>query len=76
MAHYNTGDKSKAICEDCNRMVSTTFIVRDVPFFDGSGIVNDILVSVCDDCDNVVAIPAQSIDAVVAAWNKLLEDSK
>ena len=70
MAHYKLGDKSKAICEDCNRIVSTTFMVRDVPFFDGSGIVDDILVAVCDECNNVVAIPAQSVDAIRTAMHK------
>ena len=37
-----------------------TFCVRDVPFSDGSGIVEQILVGVCDQCKRVIAIPAQS----------------
>lgn len=67
MEHYKLGDHSKAICEDCNRVVDTTFVVRNVPFFDGSGIVENILVAVCNNCNEVVAIPAQSTAAINAA---------
>lgn len=59
MMNYVVGDKSKAICEK-DGVVHTTFEVRDLPFDDGSGIVRDILVSVCDECGEVVAIPSQS----------------
>jgi hypothetical protein len=51
-------------------------MVRDVPFFDGSGIVDDILVAVCDECNNVVAIPAQSLDAIRIAIHKSNMDPK
>lgn len=64
MQLYEAGDKSKAICEHCKSLVPTTFMYRDVPFGDGSGIVKDILVAVCDICDAVVAIPAQSTPAI------------
>lgn len=76
MAHYTQGDKSRAICEDCNRIVTTTFEVRDVPFFDGSSIVENVLVAVCDNCNSVVAIPAQSTPAIQAAINKLSLEPK
>jgi hypothetical protein len=61
---YEEGEKSKAICYSCKQIVSTTFARRDVPFSDGNGEVKDILVSVCDLCDQVVAIPAQSTPAI------------
>lgn len=64
MQLYEAGNKSKAICEHCKSLVPTTFMYRDVPFDDGSGIVKDILVAVCDICDAVVAIPAQSTPAI------------
>lgn len=67
MEHYNPGDHSRAICETCNRLVDTTFVVRDVPFNDGIGIVKNILVSACDLCNNTVAIPAQSVAAIAEA---------
>ncbi len=76
MAHYKPGDTSKAVCEYCNKIVDTTFVVRDVPFFDGSGIVENILVAVCDNCNEVVAIPAQSTVAINHAINKMSMEPK
>lgn len=64
---FSEGDKSKAICSHCKKMVSTTFGYRDVPFSDGSGVVKNILVGVCDQCDLVVSIPAQSTPAISMA---------
>lgn len=64
MVIVKDGEKSKALCEDCGDIVSTTFAYRDVPFDDGSGVANDILAAVCDKCDRVVALPAQSVPAV------------
>lgn len=76
MAHYQAGDTSRAICEDCNQIVETTFRLRDVPFFDGSGIAENILVAVCNTCNQVVAIPAQSTPAIVDAMHKLSLEPK
>lgn len=67
MKVYKAGDKSKAVCKDCGTLVSTTFAYRDVPFDDGKGEVKDVLASVCDQCDRVVALPAQSTPAVLRA---------
>ncbi|HEV3422394.1 MAG TPA: hypothetical protein VG105_01155 [Paraburkholderia sp.] len=61
---YEEGEKSKAICERCQQLVSTTFVRRDVPFSDGTGEASNILAAVCDHCDEVVAIPAQSTPAI------------
>ena len=61
---FQEGDKSRAICSHCGERVSTTFVRRDVPFSDGKGIARDILVAVCDGCDEVVATPAQSTPAI------------
>ncbi len=65
---YTIGDKSKAICENCKAVVPTTFAVRDVPFSDWSAVAESILVAVCDHCDDVVAIPAQSTPSIREAW--------
>lgn len=61
---YNLGDKSRAICEGCAKVVATTFVYRDVAFDDGSGVVRDILVAVCDACEAIIAVPAQSPPAI------------
>lgn len=64
MKLFTAGDKSQAICEACVAVVPTTFGYRNVPFDDGVGIANDILVATCDRCDEVVSVPAQSLPAV------------
>lgn len=60
MKIYREGEKSKAICSHCKGKVDTTFKTRDVPFSDGKGIAKSVLVSVCDTCDKVAAVPQQS----------------
>ncbi len=67
MEHYKLGDHSKAICENCNSVVDTTFAVRDVPFNDSVGVATNILVAVCNLCNETVAIPAQSVAAIAKA---------
>ncbi len=61
---FQEGDKSKAICSHCSQLVGTTFVRRDVPFSDGKALAKDILVAVCDVCDEIVATPAQSTPAI------------
>lgn len=67
MKLFQESDKGKAICNHCSGLVTTTYKRRDVPFSDGQGITKNILVGVCDKCDQVVAIPAQSTPAIKEA---------
>ena len=67
MKFYQEGDKSRAICSHCEGLVQTTFTRRNVPFDDGLGEAKGVLVSVCNVCDQVVGIPAQSTPAIKAA---------
>lgn len=64
---FQEGDTSAALCPHCAKVVSTTFVRRDVAFSDGQGSAKDLLVAVCDVCDAVVATPAQSTPAILAA---------
>lgn len=64
---YKPADKSYAVCHQCAKLGDTTFSYRDVPFDDGKGIAKNILVAVCDYCDSVVSIPAQSTDDIKRA---------
>lgn len=64
---YAPGDKSRAICGDCGKMVATTFGYHDVPFSDGKGVAKNILAATCDVCGAVVAVPAQSTPAIAKA---------
>ncbi|WP_349571031.1 hypothetical protein [Azotobacter salinestris] len=67
MKFYLEGDKGKALCEHCRKLVSTTYVRRSVPFSDGKGEAKDILVAACDTCGQVVSIPAQSTPAIKVA---------
>ncbi len=70
---FNVGDKSKAICDACKKMVETTMINRDVPlssismcdnYSDKDKVLKDILVSICNNCGNVLSIPSQSSEDI------------
>lgn len=67
MKIFIEGDRSKAFCNRCSDLVQTTFIRRDVSFSDGKGVAVNILVAVCDNCKELVAIPAQSTPAIAQA---------
>ncbi|MHA6160921.1 hypothetical protein [Pseudomonas sichuanensis] len=67
------GDTGKALCEHCQAVVTTRYLRRDVPFSDGQGVARDILVGVCDRCDTVVALPAQSTPAIREARKEQLK---
>lgn len=64
MKLYQDGDKSKAICQHCEKVVPTTFTRRNVPFSDGHGQAKNILVAVCDECSAIASIPSQSSPAI------------
>ena len=56
-------DKGRAMCPECG-LSSTTYLYKDVPISESDLIVKDILVGVCDQCEQVVTIPAQSTPAI------------
>ncbi len=64
MKILKVGDTKRAACNNCKSFEDVTFKIRDVPFSDGSGIVKDILVGVCNRCDSVAVLPHQSTPAV------------
>lgn len=70
---YQEGQNSKAICEDCG-LVVTTFKKRDVLFPESKITVKNILVAVCNKCNNTVGIPQQSVPAVKTALEGHNED--
>lgn len=70
MKLFQEGEKGKALCSHCEGLVTTTYRRRDVPFNDGKGVANNILVGACNTCDHVVAIPAQSTPAIREARQK------
>ena len=70
MKIYKRGDKKSVLCHRDGR-VTATFDYRSVPFRDGRGIVDSVLVGVCDVCGDAVIIPAQSTPAIAEAREKI-----
>lgn len=70
MKIYKVGDTQQAVCEKCQSIQQATFALRDVPFSDGSGIVKNVLVGVCDACDEVILTPQQSAPAIKKQLDK------
>jgi len=64
MKIFKVGESQKAACEKCQSFENSTFKLRDVPFSDGSGMVKNVLVGVCDKCDGVNILPHQSTPVV------------
>lgn len=64
MKILKVGDTKKAACNTCESFQDVTFQLRNTPFSDGSGIVKNVLVGVCNACDSVVVLPHQSTPAV------------
>jgi hypothetical protein len=64
MKILKVGDTKKVACNTCESFQDVTFQLRDTPFNDGSGIVKNVLVGVCDRCDSVTVLPHQSTPAV------------
>lgn len=58
MEFYKENDKSKAICEKCRKIVTTTFKYSD--FERWNIVVPDVLLDFCDECGSLVSIPHQS----------------
>ncbi len=64
------GDKRQVICHNCGRS-EATYSLRNVDFSDKSGTVKNILAAVCNKCNEVVSIPAQSTPKIKAEYNKI-----
>lgn len=71
MKYLNENDKGKAICNDCNKLVTTIYKYRSVPFSNGVGVVNNILVGICTICFHTISIPHQSSAQIKKEYNSL-----
>lgn len=63
------GETRTLLCHNCGK-TSATYRVRDVAFSDKRGTVKNILAAVCDRCDEVAAIPAQSTARIKEAFEQ------
>ena len=60
MKLWKEGDRSRAVCERCKRIVETRFERRTVKLERPAVAVPDVLVAVCTSCGETAVIPAQS----------------
>jgi hypothetical protein len=65
------GETKKVACNTCGSFQDATFQLRNVPFSDGSGLVKNVLVGVCDACDSVAVVPHQSTPVIKKQIDKL-----
>jgi hypothetical protein len=70
MRFVKEGEKSKAVCDNCG-LTTITYALRDLDFSDKSGTVKDVLAGVCDTCNEVIVIPAQSTPQIKTEYNKV-----
>ena len=68
------GDKRQVICHNCGRS-EATYLLRNVDFNDKSGTVENILSAVCDKCNEVISIPAQSTPAIKATLDRMNKEA-
>lgn len=64
------GDTRQVICHNCGKS-QATYLLRDVNFNDKSGTVKNILAAVCNNCNEVVSIPAQSTPKIKEEYEKI-----
>ena len=57
---FKEGEKAESVCRHCKKLVNTTFRVRTYRLKESGIDVPGVLVSVCDQCDAIVALPHQS----------------
>ena len=60
MKLWQDGDRSRGVCEQCKRLVTTRFERRTVRLESPEAAIPDVLVAVCESCGEIVAIPHQS----------------
>lgn len=75
MKIYRDGDLSRVLCHTCKSVKESKYTLRDVPLSDGSGVVKNVLASVCNTCGSVCSIPQQSLPLVQQTINKNIRDS-
>jgi hypothetical protein len=64
---WREGDRSVGICERCRKRVDTRFERRTFPMERPRVDVPDVLVAVCEECGEIVAIPHQSTPKIAEA---------
>ncbi len=69
-APWNEGDQSSTNCAVCRKLVSARYETRDIRMSRSAVTFSNILVSVCGECDSMIALPRQSVAQIreLSSW--------
>ena len=73
MYDYREGAKSPGPCGYCNKVVPSTLTKVTLSLCEGLEEVENVLVDVCDECGNMISIPAQSLPPIQQAHKRIDE---
>ena len=73
MNEYQEGTKSSSPCAFCDKIVPATLTNVTLSLCKGLEEVENVLVRICDECGNKIAVPAQSLPSIQQAMKRLVE---
>ena len=73
MIDYREGAKINSACAYCEKSVASTLTNETLSLCEGLEEVENVLVRVCDECGNMVSIPARSEPPIQEAYKKLID---
>ena len=71
MGYFYEGQTIRGFCTNCGKHVNSTYVQRTIPIENGLGLIQNALLLTCNECDEVIAIPAQSESAIKSAMDKI-----
>ena len=73
MLDYREGAKCEAVCGYCKNSVRATLTKVALSLCKGLEEVESVLVDICDDCGNMIAIPARSMLPIQEAAERIID---
>ena len=69
-APWHEGDVASTNCSVCGKQVRAHYETRDIRMSRSAVTFSNILVSVCSECDSLIALPRQSIAQIreLSCW--------
>lgn len=69
-APWHEGDTSATTCTVCDKPVRARYETRDIRMSRTAVTFSNILVSVCSECDSLIALPRQSMAQIreLSSW--------
>ena len=70
---YQEGEKTNSVCAFCEKSVTSTLTNVTLSLCEGLEEVENVLVRICDECGNMVSIPARSLPPIQLAHKRIDE---